>query len=275
MLRNTLYIIAVMVFSANTQTINLQGVVSNSGGEPISGAEVSLVLQNMKDTTDADGKFSFVSTSVKNGPAVPKQSHISLKNNLLQFSLSTQSPLKVEIFDLKGNLLSQEINKNAAAGMYQFDISKNCQAAKVLVVRATIGNSDVSFRYMSLKGGQYVSAPLKSKSANSNSNSLRKIAATVDTIKVTATGFKPKSVPISSLDNQQQNITLESEPVGKEFPTANPAAAGPFQVAADKNVGPLAGTNDDPIYGEQQRFNVYRPKKSCNQRVPAPDSDMG
>ncbi len=32
-------------------------------------------------------------------------------------------------------------------------------------------------------------------------------------------------------------------------------------VAADKNVGPLAGYTPDPIYGDtQQRFNVYRPK---------------
>lgn len=49
--------------------------------------------------------------------------------------------------------------------------------------------------------------------------------------------------------------------VGKAWQTANPTAAGPFEVAADKNVGPLAGTLPDPIYGdEQQRFSVYRPK---------------
>lgn len=48
--------------------------------------------------------------------------------------------------------------------------------------------------------------------------------------------------------------------VGTKIPSANPTNAGPFQVAADKNVGPLAGSLPDPIYGdEQQRFNVYRP----------------
>jgi hypothetical protein len=49
--------------------------------------------------------------------------------------------------------------------------------------------------------------------------------------------------------------------VGKEWPTADSTAVGPFEVAADKKVGPLAGYTPDPIYGdEQQRFNVYRPK---------------
>jgi len=49
--------------------------------------------------------------------------------------------------------------------------------------------------------------------------------------------------------------------IGEPWPTADPTKAGPFAVAADKNVGPLAGVLPDPIYGdEQQRFNVYRPQ---------------
>jgi len=262
MLRNIFYSIAVTVFSANTQTINLQGVVSNSGGKPISGALVSLVRQNMKDTTGADGKYSFTGTSVKNLPAiVPQSNDISIKNNVLQFTLSAQLPMKVEIFDLKGNLLKQEVNMNAAAGIYRLDISRNCQAVKVLVVKAAIGRSEVSFRYMVLKGGQYALTPLNTTSVVSGSMSgLMAMAAVVDTIRVTASGFQTKSVAITSLNNQQQNISLDSNSV-KQWPTANPAAAGPFEVAADKNVGPLAGVIPDPIYGnEQQRFNVYRPK---------------
>ncbi len=48
--------------------------------------------------------------------------------------------------------------------------------------------------------------------------------------------------------------------VGNAWPTADPTSAGPFAVAADKDVGPLAGVVPDPIYGNaQQRFNVYRP----------------
>lgn len=53
---------------------------------------------------------------------------------------------------------------------------------------------------------------------------------------------------------------MQSSCVGDEWPTADPTSPGPFQVTAEKNVGPLAGVVPDPIYGdEQQRFNVYRP----------------
>jgi hypothetical protein len=260
MLRKALCLFAVTVFSANTQTINLQGVVSNSGGKPISNAIVSLVRQKMKDTTDADGKFSFSGTTVANLPAiVPQSTNIFLRNKSLQFDLSTQAPLKIEIFDLKGNLLQQEMNANAPAGVYNFEISKNCQAAKVLIVKASIGKSEVSFRYMALKDGLYASTPLAS-SAIFSSAGLVAAAAVVDTIKVTATGYQPKAVAITSLNNQQQNISLDTSST-KEFPTANPAAKGPFEITEVKNVGPLAGVIPDPIYkNEQQRFNVYFPK---------------
>lgn len=54
---------------------------------------------------------------------------------------------------------------------------------------------------------------------------------------------------------------LVSSCVGPAWPTADPTVAGPFEVAADKGVGPLAGEVPDPVYGDvQQRFNVYRPK---------------
>ena len=53
---------------------------------------------------------------------------------------------------------------------------------------------------------------------------------------------------------------LTSACVGKDWPTADPTKAGPFQVTAEKGVGPLAGYTPDPIYGDkQQRFNIYRP----------------
>ncbi len=260
MLRKTFCLIAVTVFTANTQTINLRGVISNSSGKPISNAAVSLVRQKIKDTTDADGKYSFTSTAIHHLPAIiPQTNDISLKNNLLQFTLSTQSSLKVEVFDLKGHLLGQEMNMNASAGVYQFDISKNCQAAKVLVIKASIGKSEVSFRYLPIKGGQYAATPITTTSALLSKSGLTAVAAVVDTIKVTATGYKEKVTPITSM-NQELNITLDTNAT-KEFPTAKPNAAGPFEVAADKNVGPLAGVIPDPIYkNEQQRFNVYRPK---------------
>jgi hypothetical protein len=54
--------------------------------------------------------------------------------------------------------------------------------------------------------------------------------------------------------------TAPSGCVGQAWPTADPTSPGPFEVTAERNVGPLAGFLPDPVYGDvQQRFNVYRP----------------
>lgn len=47
---------------------------------------------------------------------------------------------------------------------------------------------------------------------------------------------------------------------GTPWPTADPSAPGSFKVTADKNVGPVAGAANDPVYGDTKvQFNVYRP----------------
>ena len=207
----SVYLLGLAILCANAQTINLQGVISNSGGKPIANAVVSLVRQKMMDTTGTDGKFSFIGTSVKKLLAiVPQTNDISLNNDVLQFTLSASSPMKVEIFNLKGYLLRQEINMSAPAGTYRFDLAKNCQAANVLVVKAAIGRSELSFRYMPLNGGRHALSLPNAASTISNSGGLAALAAVVDTITVTATGFQTKTVAITSYDNQQQNISLDS-----------------------------------------------------------------
>jgi poly(3-hydroxybutyrate) depolymerase len=205
-----LSIIFLIGLSANAQTINLKGVVSNSGGKPISGAIVSLARQKLKDTTGADGKYTFVSTAIKQLPAVvPQGNDISINNDILQFTLNSQLPMKVEIFDLKGNLVRQVINMSAAAGKYHFDISKNCQASEVLVIKAAIGLTEISFKYMPLNGGRHAFSPLNVTSVTSGISGLVAAAAVVDTLTASATGFQSKSVALTSL-NQELNFTLDS-----------------------------------------------------------------
>ncbi len=209
-------LIGFAILSINAQTINLQGVVSNSTGKPISNAVVSLVRQKMKDTTGTDGKYSFVSTSVRKLSAIPPQMNdikVNVNNGVLQFELSAQSPVKVEIFDLKGKLLRQEINMNAAAGTYRYDFSNHCNASKVLVIRAAIGMSELTFRYMPLHNGKFVLSPVSEVSTSFNRTGLAPIADVVDTITVTANGYKTKSVAITSL-SMQQNISLDSNSGG-------------------------------------------------------------
>jgi poly(3-hydroxybutyrate) depolymerase len=205
------FCLAVLIgFAANAQTINLGGVVSNKTGQPVANAIVTLARQAMKDTTAADGKYSFEKTVAVQLPAiVPQTEEISINNGVLQFALSNSSPVKVDIFDVKGNLLKKEVVKSAAAGAYRFDIAKNCRTTNLLVIKAAIGKREVSFPYMTLHSGKYLLNP-SGAYASSIGGGLAQMAAILDTLKVIATGFATKTVTITSYENQQQNITLDS-----------------------------------------------------------------
>jgi hypothetical protein len=204
-------LIVLIGLSAKAQTINLQGVVSNAGGQPINNAVVTLVLQKMKDTTGTDGKYSFTrSVAVKLPDLVPQTEEISMNRGILQFTLNNSSPVTVELYDVKGNLLKKEQLRNAAAGIYRFNIAENCMATNLLIIKASIGEREVSFPFITLSGGSYALNPSDALASSSIGNGLTKTAAVLDTLTVTASGFKTKTLAITSYENQQQNISLDS-----------------------------------------------------------------
>jgi len=204
-------LVVLIGLTANAQTINLGGVVSNAAGNPISNAIVNLVRQKMKDTTGTDGKYTFAGAVATKLPAiVPQTEDISMNNGVLQFTLSKASPVKVELYDVKGALLKQEVMLNAAAGEYRFNIAKNCLATNLLIIKAAIGNREVSFHYMPLNSGKFALNLRGAYSSSSIGGGLAAMAAVVDTLKVTANGFQAKTVTITSFNNQQQNISLDS-----------------------------------------------------------------
>jgi O-glycosyl hydrolase len=204
-----LFILAGLTFSSPV-TVNLAGTVSDKSSKPIANAIVTLVKQNLKDTTGADGKYSFGGGVATYFQAVaPQTESISMNSGVVQLTLRKSSPVKVEIFDAKGTLIKKEVVQNAAAGVYHFNIAKNCMATSLLVVKAAIGDREESFRYMTLGSGKNTlnqpDAFLPSKGAG-----LAKLAAAVDTLMATAIGFKTKSLAITSYDNQKLDIALDS-----------------------------------------------------------------
>jgi len=214
MRRYVVFCLAMLIgLTAKAQTVDLGGIVSNKGGQPIANAIVSLLRQGLKDTTGTDGKYAFAKTVVVKLPAiVPQTEDISMNNGVLQFTLSKASPVKVELYDVKGALLKQEVMLNAEAGEYRFNIAKNCLATNLLIIKAAIGSREVSVPYMPLSSGKNMLHPFVTTSASMNGG-LAAMAAVVDTLKVTANGFQTKTAAITSYNNQQQNISLDSSSV--------------------------------------------------------------
>jgi hypothetical protein len=165
------------------------------------------VKQGIKDTTGADGAYSI--TKIDNAVLpllVPQSKAITLYKSFIDFSLPNPSLVKVEIFDVKGNLLKKESLQNAITGFYRFNIAENCRTVKLLVIKASIGQDEQLFRYLPLPNEKYT---VNRFGTPAEEKRLAKITAVNDTLKTTAANYKTKVMAINSYD-QQVNITLDS-----------------------------------------------------------------
>ncbi|MBN1600851.1 MAG: hypothetical protein JW915_04535 [Chitinispirillaceae bacterium] len=211
--RVTLFLSIVTGLAFGAQTINLHGIVKNKAGNPIEGAIVTLAKQPLKDTTDSKGEYKLMEGVSVLPLLVPKTQSVTLNSNILEISLPDPSPVKVEIFDVKGKLLQKDIMQNAQSGFYRLNVAEISNTGNLLVIKATIGKELMTFRYVPLKNGNY---SVKSAIDNSvfSGSRLKKVAATInDTLKVSANKFVSQSIPITNYV-QEKDITLDSVPDG-------------------------------------------------------------
>jgi len=230
----------------NAQSVNLSGVVSNSSGEVVSGAVVTLVGLGISDTTKADGTYSFNRTgTITAAPILPEQQNISLARGILSISLTGSSPLSIEVFDVRGQFLDRITERNATAGEYHFNVAHYRYAAKMLLLRVTVGRETATLRYMpaisELTGNQTTSISV------SSGERLAKTKAVVDTLKVVASGYLATSVGIESYESEK-NISLEMATALDKFS---------FFVTSMAGLQELSGSEDG--FGGDLRFGKTGP----------------
>jgi len=115
--------VSVVGFAAIAQSISLTGTVSNQSGQPIAGATVKLAGKDKTATTNTAGKYSIIGTSLAApSPILPGNEKIALKNGIVSLDLTNPSPIRIDLFNMRGELLESVINHPASAGEYRFDV---------------------------------------------------------------------------------------------------------------------------------------------------------
>jgi poly(3-hydroxybutyrate) depolymerase len=248
------------VCSVNAQTINLRGKISNGSGAAVSGAVVTLVGQNLKDTTGSDGMYEIKREEVAVQRMLqPESRNFIVDKGSLVFSLPDATPIKIELFDVKGNLLKRVVSPDLATGFYRFDIAEHIRAAKVVIVHVELGNDSKTFRYLPLHNGKYAINELTSATGGIETGRLMKIAAIDDTLKITAKNFKDKVMAITSYE-MEQNITLVStDEKNAPVPSAGCGKAIGSNIKSGKNTMSSAGGNRTYIVDIPKDYDVNKP----------------
>lgn len=195
-------------FTVEAQTINLHGKVTNSAGQGISGAVVTLVGKNLKDTTDGSGAYAITHNSDAVSPGlVLHNENIVINRGVLELHLDAPAPVKIEVFDVSSNLLKQETFPEAPAGEFRWNINRDFGEANLLIVRATIGGQVSTFRYFPLSSGRYSAKSAAEPSFQGNALAKTMLVAAVDSLQFKADGYGTKVAQISSYVDSV-NVTL-------------------------------------------------------------------
>jgi hypothetical protein len=108
--------------------------------------------------------------------------------------------VKIEVFDVKGNLIKKEASRNVAAGVYRMNIAGSSQAARLLFIKASIGEESRTWRYHTFQNGNLVADSRAGNSGTAGGGALAKVAAAIDSLQVVKPGFPTKVVAIESYD---------------------------------------------------------------------------
>ena len=193
----------------HAQTVNLRGTISNNFGTAIPAAVVHVSGLNLRDTTGDDGNYSITQVVSSLPSYVASAARISLANGILKVYLAQPEPVKVEVFDIKSNLLKKDVMNPRVSGDYRWDLAKEYPTNQLLFVRTSIGKEVNSFRYVSLGNSRHVTHMADVSIVR---RGIAKTGAGVDTLKVTADGYLPQIIALADYSMLELDVTLEIDP---------------------------------------------------------------
>lgn len=208
---NKLLPVLLLGMSASAAVIDLSGTITATSGKPVKGAVVTLVGQKISDTSDALGAYALLDGKVGLLPvaATTRLEQIAFERGMVSFSLQQSSPVRIELFDMRGGLLGRVVDKNLSSGEYRFDVMTQSLATSMVAVRVFIGQQSATFRHVPLQSSRQLVNLATNGTFSSVERGLSKIQATVDTLQVSATNYITKKVALSSLE-QKVDVKLDT-----------------------------------------------------------------
>ena len=181
---------------------NISGIVTDTGGTtPIAGAVVQLEKGGQIDTTDADGKFTLVTTTAilpVNGKQLLSDMSARISGNVLNLTIAEQSAVEVTTFDLNGKAIST-MRKTLNAGNQSMALLP--RSAGIYLYKVKAGNNELVLKGNAVGGVLSGSAVASQGSSSNLLTKQAKMHATLnDVIAVTKDGLLIYRVVVTNSD---------------------------------------------------------------------------
>jgi broad specificity phosphatase PhoE len=205
------FILMSLICSSIAQ-VSVTGIVKNSAGKEISGAEVTLVnkpLLSAKSSTD--GTFILTETAVPSKNNAAEKETIRISENRIELSSDlTGKRISILFHTLNGkkvffkhfDMLEKQENRidipTLTSGVYLFT--------------ALINGKEHSSMYFNVN--KYSSAETIHTKQTGRKITALKISAVVDTLVVTKSGYEPKKTPLNSYSQKNIEVVLDTSESG-------------------------------------------------------------
>jgi hypothetical protein len=176
------------------EEIRLSGTVTNAGGNPVSGAVVTLLGQGLSDTTDEQGNYTILSSVLGiEDPDVRPQLNLHLSGRSVSLKLAGQSRVRIEVFDLGGRLVRVLCNGILNKGSHRLPIGKPDLSNQVHLLRTRLGPRVFWNKILSAGHGEgIITGPLRPEQMWLG----KKSGTSVDTLVATHVYYLEARVPV-------------------------------------------------------------------------------
>ena len=182
---------SLLAFCGLASAYTITGSVSDSQGNALEGASVSLLKEGKSTTTDSQGKFTIHEDESDAIHAYGNSvGYIGVNGGVLSYSQSSSSPVHVRIFNSLGN----QVFGTTLQGSGTYDLSRAIKARGTYFAHVSVGSARQTFKFTT--DGSYGSA----FGMQADDAALKKAAAQGEAIRFVAQGFDTLTVPLGTLD---------------------------------------------------------------------------
>ncbi|MDB5105233.1 MAG: lam16B [Fibrobacteres bacterium] len=186
-------VMAAAICISNAQNVvNITGTVNDTKtGNPVAGAKVMLTGNpSITTMTGSDGSYKLSGDAVALASLRNGKSEMSFKGNMLSFTVAgNNTPVTVDVYNLKSELVRNLVSRNASSGNYTVNASPAGLASGLYVVRARVGKQTASFKMTTL-GINTRNAGFFANAAFVRTGLAKTAADPIDSMQVTKDGYK-------------------------------------------------------------------------------------
>ena len=204
-----IWLLALFIFtlSINSHADKVTGRVIDEDANHVESVSVELVNKNLSTITDDTGYFEFeIITPISNNFITGRVNNITLNNGTLSFTLLNEQTVSIELYNLKGRIVSKVLNKVLSKGEYLIPLFDNNLSRSIYIISMKVGNNSYTFKTSNITNN-YLSAFQNIPSA-SKQVALRGQKDVIDTLIATKDGYYTLAFPIESY-NDDYTLTLK------------------------------------------------------------------